>query len=580
MSQLDNEHHQPTMGIITALPKEFAAVKSLLENQSDYVMSGPHKVKHRYLLGEIPAADSGKHLIVLSLLPDMGNNIAANRTALLLTHFPTVESIIIVGIAGGVPYPDKSNEHVRLGDIVVSNQDGVVQYDFIKEEPLEITPRHRPRPPSAALLEGVKFLEVAEIEGNQPWLRYIEQACHHLKIVRPSEEADILISSLNPEQVIHHPEDRKRIKGQPRMFVGPIASANALLKNPIRRDALRDKFGVKAVEMEGSGIADTTWYHGVGYLVVRGICDYCDSNKGDDWQEYAAIIAAAFTRALLEAMPSEIIDTVSIIEKVPITSQNGSAESSQKDKGDLPATLSNPVLLISESEDILLVEAQRIKVEDNIKMSLLPANPKEASLIAKLRSVGNNQIIVAFGTTAYFAHVNRVYQVVMNKHEVWNIELQPVKNKYGSSTGSFELAYNGYSADDIAELRARRILLNEELLPYLSSGNMDSNLNDTLLEVLIQGNNPIKVITSPLPLLYAQAKHNIPEFLVAARLYTVMWLILSGTIERIYQLDLQMEEAAKLTVKFEGQRTRQYINITPPIIRVEGVCNLVSSGNI
>ncbi len=56
--------------------------------------------------------------------------------------------------------------------------------------------------------------------------------------------------------------------------------------------------------MEGAGIADATWLSDkAGYLVVRGICDYCDSSKGDEWQAYAAAVAAAYTRALLEAIP-------------------------------------------------------------------------------------------------------------------------------------------------------------------------------------------------------------------------------------------------------------------------------------
>ena len=87
------------------------------------------------------------------------------------------------------------------------------------------------------------------------------------------------------------------------MFLGPIASANTLLKDPTKRDALRDQFGARAVEMEGSGIADATWTHGIGYLVVRGICDYCDATKNDTWQMYAAMAAAAYVLALLEAMP-------------------------------------------------------------------------------------------------------------------------------------------------------------------------------------------------------------------------------------------------------------------------------------
>jgi nucleoside phosphorylase len=59
--------------------------------------------------------------------------------------------------------------------------------------------------------------------------------------------------------------------------------------------------------MEGSGIADATWTHGVGYLVVRGICDYCDGNKNDTWQNDAAMAAAAYVRALLESMPGAAV---------------------------------------------------------------------------------------------------------------------------------------------------------------------------------------------------------------------------------------------------------------------------------
>lgn len=84
--------------------------------------------------------------------------------------------------------------------------------------------------------------------------------------------------------------------------MGAIGSANKLLKNPQKRDLLRDQFGIKAIEMEGSGVADATWNHGIGYLVVRGICDYCDAHKSDTWQQYAAVTAAAYVRTLLSSM--------------------------------------------------------------------------------------------------------------------------------------------------------------------------------------------------------------------------------------------------------------------------------------
>jgi nucleoside phosphorylase len=63
---------------------------------------------------------------------------------------------------------------------------------------------------------------------------------------------------------------------------------------------------VKAIEMEGAGVADATWAASLpGYLVVRGICDYCDENKGDAWQPYAAVAAAAVTRAILEGLAGQ-----------------------------------------------------------------------------------------------------------------------------------------------------------------------------------------------------------------------------------------------------------------------------------
>lgn len=34
-------------------------------------------------------------------------------------------------------------------------------------------------------------------------------------------------------------------------------------------------------------------------LVIRGICNYSDSHKNDDWQDYAAATAAAYAKELL-----------------------------------------------------------------------------------------------------------------------------------------------------------------------------------------------------------------------------------------------------------------------------------------
>jgi len=42
------------------------------------------------------------------------------------------------------------------------------------------------------------------------------------------------------------------------------------------------------------------------HFVVRGICDYCDSRKGDDWQNYAAAAAAGYLGTMLRTIePTE-----------------------------------------------------------------------------------------------------------------------------------------------------------------------------------------------------------------------------------------------------------------------------------
>jgi len=115
-------------------------------------------------------------------------------------------------------------------------------------------------------------------------------------------DADVLYEG---DQVVAHPKDSQRCDGAPRIFSGTIAAADTLLKNAATRDALRNQFGVRAVEMEASGVQNAAWHQGKDIFVVRGICDYCDAAKNDDWQKYAGLVAAAYARVIVEAMPAD-----------------------------------------------------------------------------------------------------------------------------------------------------------------------------------------------------------------------------------------------------------------------------------
>lgn len=293
------------IAIITALPKEFAAVEVMLDQREDVVIPGDPV---RYTLGIIHP-----HPVVITLLPKMGTNPASAVTSNLIRSFSNIRDILMVGIAGGVPNPDNLECHTRLGDIVVSKDSGVIQFDIGKQEQREnpkgefrphFTIRASDPPPSSRLLQAVSILEARRIRGDKPWEKNIKLTLSLENSRRPDDSTDILHDSLDISHIIPHPYDPTRHQNKPKVHYGLIGSSNTLLKDPQLRDLLRDEYKVRAVEMEGAGIATATWLSEMaGYLLIRGICDYCDSYKNDEWQGYAAAIAAAYARALIESIP-------------------------------------------------------------------------------------------------------------------------------------------------------------------------------------------------------------------------------------------------------------------------------------
>ena len=288
-------------GIVTALPKEFAAMVAMLVSPTKVNVPGD---PNNYILGQIPANDGvGHHNVIVMSLKKMGNNSAASAASHLLRSFKTVNDILMVGIAGGIPRPSKPDVHVRVGDIVVSNEYGVIQYDNIKLLAGVSEIRSTSHPPSSALLGRTKFLEANRIAGQRPWENYLHHANHLEKASRPDAKTDATFWW--KDENVPHPTDCERHEGFPKVHYGRIGSANTVLKDSVARDTLQNKCDIIAVEMEGSGIADGAWDLGKSYILVRGICDYCDHNKSDLWQGYAAVAAAAYARALIESFPAK-----------------------------------------------------------------------------------------------------------------------------------------------------------------------------------------------------------------------------------------------------------------------------------
>jgi len=223
----------------------------------------------------------------------------------------------------------------------------------------------------------------------------------------------------------------------------------------------------------------------------------------------------------------------------------------------------------------LFVEIERIRTAGKtISLSIIPSSSRQAGTISELER-SREPIGIAYNDTAMFARLKSIEQVIERGHEVWHLELE--LDEYatrGAVFGSYNLS--GYSVEQIAEMRARRILLDEKLPTAL--GGRINGLTMELVERSVASayNNGLASVTgSPFPSLFDQLKGQTQLFLEACRLNAVMLLLLSNTVQTVDRLDLTMHSSTQLAVRFEGSRAPRYVNEQPQTISVDGICNLV-----
>lgn len=287
----------PSIGIVTALPVEFNAVASLLNNvRKD--RKRENGVFNEYLHGTLPADDGGNHHVVLAM-SGVGNNLAAIMAERLLNKYRLAD-VFMVGIAGGIPQLVKRQPDIRLGDVVVGGRAGIIQYDRVKQNPGEEEPDYPPRPVSQAWLDlATRILSsTAEMDAFNARLK---EATKPAEYRRPAKATDQLWDDTDPKNPVEIRRERRRSLSFG--FQGAIGSGNRVVKSHAHREELRTKYKVIAVEMEGSGVADAAHLNARQYFVVRGICDYANTKKNDQWHAYAARAAAVFAIMLIENMP-------------------------------------------------------------------------------------------------------------------------------------------------------------------------------------------------------------------------------------------------------------------------------------
>ncbi|GLA09572.1 hypothetical protein AnigIFM60653_011903 [Aspergillus niger] len=223
---------------------------------------------------------------------------------------------LMVGIGGGVP---SKNHDIRLGDVVVSTpggrHGGVIQYNYGKAvQGGQFEPTGMLNQPPQALLTHISQIRAKQMTTGDDVLSFIisealkRNSGIKERFSRPVQDSDLFFCSSyhhddkesdcgkcdRNQLVERQPPERKT----PYIHYGLIASGDQVMKDSETRDRLADQHPILRFEMEAAGLMNE-----LPTLVVRGICDYCDSHKQTQWQGYAALTAAAYAKLLISDMP-------------------------------------------------------------------------------------------------------------------------------------------------------------------------------------------------------------------------------------------------------------------------------------
>ncbi|UNI13650.1 hypothetical protein JDV02_000373 [Purpureocillium takamizusanense] len=305
-----------TVGWICALPTEYGAVQALFDEKHDRPRYVSRRDSNDYELGRI-----GPHNIVAAVFPagEYGPVCAATVASDMLSTFTNVRVGLMVGIAGGAP---RAEHDVRLGDVVV----GVPRTLFDARPPGDPTSDQQAgnddigtsavEDETPPILQSAVTTLRAHYDANGHQLRRaIDEALEKWprlkkKYQRPDDSTDqlhqpqspsletaedghaIQQQSDEPATLVQRPE--RAVKGEPAIHYGAIGSSSLLLRNGPFRERAAEKIDVLCFEMESAGL------NGIfRCLVVRGISDYCDVHKNNQWQGHAAMAAAAYAKDLL-----------------------------------------------------------------------------------------------------------------------------------------------------------------------------------------------------------------------------------------------------------------------------------------
>ncbi|MBD2745011.1 hypothetical protein [Coleofasciculus sp. FACHB-1120] len=203
---------------------------------------------------------------------------------------------------------------------------------------------------------------------------------------------------------------------------------------------------------------------------------------------------------------------------------------------------------------------------------ILRLSPKDMEQVAELKSLhpgefhNRKQIAYADQHDAGMMEVSSVLSESMAGKASFNIKLTPIQCSHNSGF-AMEINYPNYTADEVAELRVRLLLLGEALPKDLGRFFPTTQTTGSY-------NHAEAVEKGIFPELWAKLQTQPRLFLPKAWLWAVYHLKMSQLVEDVLELELGPIKNKVMPVRFQGKRRRVYANREPSIIKVVGNCTL------
>jgi class 3 adenylate cyclase len=219
----------------------------------------------------------------------------------------------------------------------------------------------------------------------------------------------------------------------------------------------------------------------------------------------------------------------------------------------------------------LTIQIPSKSVEDDATLQSLRPNLEQSQLLK-----------FAYQNDGLLVKVKSVEAFSRQDYKIWTLTLEAKKIK--ADAHALEQTCKGrkqfYSADDIARLKARRLLLNDPpKLQMLQDAQIFSPAlaEREMLENLIKSSTtPVSIEDCVIQSLYPMYKDRPRLLMELARLKAIFFLKAAGIVEQVLELSLGPINDGKVHVRFRGRRRQVYLDIEPTVIEIEGDCPLVS----